>query len=85
MRLALLPWVELVGSGRSPEELAREFEPSAQSIRNWVCRTDLDEKRRSDGLTSDEKEELPGAGGRCGRRFLDVCPFLRTMTRYLRS
>ena len=27
--------VELVRSGRSPEELAREFEPSAQSIRNW--------------------------------------------------
>ncbi len=28
--------VELVRSGRSPEKLAREFEPSAQSIRNWV-------------------------------------------------
>ena len=28
--------VELVRAGRSPEELAREFEPTAQSIRNWV-------------------------------------------------
>ena len=28
--------VELVRSGRSPEELAREFEPSSQAIRNWV-------------------------------------------------
>ena len=28
--------VELVRCGRSLEELAREFEPSAQSIRNWV-------------------------------------------------
>ena len=28
--------VELVRSGRSPEELSGEFEPSAQSIRNWV-------------------------------------------------
>ena len=32
--------VELVRSGRSPEELAREFEPSAQSIRNWVGQAD---------------------------------------------
>ena len=29
--------VELARSGRTPEELAREFEPSAQSIRNWVA------------------------------------------------
>jgi len=50
--------VELVRLGRHPEELAREFEPSAQSIRNWVCQMDLDEGRRSDGLTSLEKEEL---------------------------
>lgn len=28
--------IELVASGRTPEELAREFEPSAQAIRNWV-------------------------------------------------
>jgi transposase len=50
--------VELVRSGRSPEELAREFEPSGQSIRNWVCQSDLDEGRRSDGLTTEEREEL---------------------------
>ena len=29
--------VELVRSGRTPEALAREFEPSAQAIRNWVA------------------------------------------------
>ena len=28
--------VELVRAGRSPEELAQEFEPTAQAIRNWV-------------------------------------------------
>ena len=50
--------VELVRTGRSPEELAREFEPSAQAIRNWVAQVDRDEGRRSDGLTSSEREEL---------------------------
>lgn len=50
--------VELVRAGRSPEELAREFEPSAQAIRNWVAQVDRDEGRRSDGLTSSEREEL---------------------------
>ncbi|OQC65929.1 MAG: Transposase [Euryarchaeota archaeon ADurb.Bin009] len=50
--------VELVRSGRSPEELAREFEPSSQAIRNWVRQADRDEGRRRDGLTSAEREEL---------------------------
>ena len=50
--------VELVRAGRTPEELAREFEPSAQAIRNWVAQADRDEGRRSDGLTSSEREEL---------------------------
>jgi transposase len=50
--------VELVRAGRSPEELAREFEPSAQAIRNWVSQADRDEGRRTDGLTSAEREEL---------------------------
>jgi transposase-like protein len=34
--------VELVHAGRSPEELAREFEPTAQSIRNWVAQAARD-------------------------------------------
>ena len=50
--------VELVRSGRNPEELAREFEPTAQAIRNWVAQADRDEGRRSDGVTSVEREEL---------------------------
>jgi len=50
--------IELVRAGRRPEELAKEFEPSAQSIRNWVRQADLDEGRRHDGLTSDERQEL---------------------------
>jgi transposase len=50
--------VELVRSGRTPEELSRDFEPSADSIRNWVRQSDLDEARREDGLKSSEREEL---------------------------
>ena len=41
--------VELVRSGRTPEDLSREFEPTAQSIWNWV---------RHAGVTSPEREEL---------------------------
>ena len=50
--------VELVRTGRRPEELAKEFEPSAQAIRNWVAQADRDEGRREDGLTSAERDEL---------------------------
>ena len=50
--------VELVRAGRSPEELAQEFEPTAQSIRNWIGRAECDAGRRSDGLTTAEREEL---------------------------
>src|SRR5207342_1179590 len=50
--------IELVRAGRTPEELAKEFEPSAQAIRNWVAQADRDEGRREDGLTTAEREEL---------------------------
>jgi len=50
--------VDLVRAGRSPEELAGEFEPTGQTIRNWVKQADLDEGRRLDGLTTAEREEL---------------------------
>ncbi len=50
--------VELVRAGRKPQELAREFEPTAQSIHNWVAQADRDEGRRNDGLTTEERREL---------------------------
>jgi hypothetical protein len=31
--------VQLVQAGRTPEELSREFEPTAQTIHNWVKQT----------------------------------------------
>ncbi len=50
--------IELVRAGRSPTELAREFEPTAESINAWVKQADRDEGRREDGLTTQEREEL---------------------------
>ena len=50
--------VELVRAGRSPEQLAKEFEPTANTIRKWADQADRDEGRRSDGLTTPEREEL---------------------------
>ena len=50
--------VELVRAGRRPEELSKEFEPTAQTIGNWVRQADRDEGLRTDGLTTSEREEL---------------------------
>ena len=50
--------VELVRAGRPPDELAREFEPSAEAIRNWVKQADRDAGHRQDGLTTLERDEL---------------------------
>ena len=48
--------VELVRSGRTPGDLAREFEPSAQAIRTWVAQADRDAGTRNDGLRTEELE-----------------------------
>ena len=50
--------IELARSGRSIAELAREFEPSEQTIRNWLKQADLDDAVRSDGLATSERDEL---------------------------
>ena len=50
--------IELVRAGESPEALAKRFEPTAQTIRNWVRQADLDNGKRTDGLTTEEREEL---------------------------
>lgn len=59
--------VELIRAGRTPEELAEAFEPSAQTIRNWVAQADRDAGRRPDGLTSARHAELRKLG-RANRR-----------------
>ena len=55
--------VDLVRSGRTPEELAREFEPTAQSISTWVKQAERDAGKRIDGPTSAEREELGAFDG----------------------
>ena len=50
--------LNLVRSGSTPEELGKKYEPSEQTIRNWVAQADRDEGRRDDGLISAEREEL---------------------------
>jgi transposase len=49
--------VDLVKAGRTPEELAREFEPSVTII-NWVAQADIDAGVRQEGLTTAERQEL---------------------------
>lgn len=50
--------IDLVRSGRTPESLAAQYEPSSESIRNWVKQAARDEGKAQAGLTSDEREEL---------------------------
>ena len=44
--------VELVRAGRTPEQLEKEFEPSAQAIRNWVAQADHTGHRQQGRRTS---------------------------------
>ena len=50
--------VDLVRSGRSPAELAREFEPTAWTISLWVKQAERDRGKSDGGLTTPEREEL---------------------------
>lgn len=50
--------VELARAGRTAASLAREFEPTETTIRNWIAQADRDAGVRGDGLTTDERKEL---------------------------
>ena len=50
--------VALAQTGRSAEDLAREFEPCAATIHGWLKQAERDVGRRHDGLTSEERDEL---------------------------
>jgi transposase len=44
--------------GRTPRELAVDLGCSEEAIRSWLKQADLDAGRRTDGLTTEEREEL---------------------------
>jgi transposase len=51
--------VELIRStGRSVGQVAKELDLTETAVRQWVRRADLDAGRRTDGLTTAEREEL---------------------------
>ena|SRR5687767_1867903 len=51
--------VELARSGeRTIRSIVQEFGITDTTVRNWLRQADLDQGRRHDGLTSDEKAEL---------------------------
>ena len=50
--------VALVLAGRTPEELADEFEPTGQTIRTWVRQSQLNAGTRTDALTTDDRQEM---------------------------
>ena len=47
-----------MGSGRSPESLPEEFEPSASAIRKWAKEANLNEGNRNNWLTMLMRQEL---------------------------
>ncbi|WP_423824683.1 transposase, partial [Salinibacter ruber] len=50
--------VELARNGRTPSDLAEEFEPTATTTSGWLNQADRDEGKSAEGLSSDEREEL---------------------------
>jgi len=50
--------IELHRAGRSERDLAREFEPSVETITSWVRQAAADGGRRPDLPNSAEREEL---------------------------
>ena len=50
--------IELARAGRRLDDLAAEFKLARQTVRNWVKQADVDTGRRSDGLTTAERDEL---------------------------
>lgn len=53
--------IDLVRAGRTPEELAKEFEPHIQSIRSWVAQAGIEAAssiKDKGGISQDERNEL---------------------------
>jgi transposase len=44
--------------GNNPSSVARELDLTETAVRAWVKQADLDEGKRADGLTTEERAEL---------------------------
>jgi transposase len=49
---------------RTVRQVSQDFDSTETAVREWVKRAELDAGTRSDGLTSDERDELAQCGGR---------------------
>jgi transposase len=45
-------------SGKTVEQIAKDLGVAHQTLRNWIRQVDLDSGRRTDGLTTEEREEI---------------------------
>ena len=55
--------IALVAQGRTPEQLAREYEPTAQTIRNWVNEAQKQQpasELEKDRLIKEQKQRTRG-------------------------
>lgn len=50
--------IDLARSGKSSTAIAREFDVGRQTIINWVKQDALDAGERTDGLTTEERQEM---------------------------
>ena len=50
--------VRLVRSGTPVSTVAKDLGVNDQTLRNWLRQHDIDQGRRNDGLTTEEREEL---------------------------
>jgi transposase-like protein len=57
--------VELAQAGRNAASLAREYEPTETTIRNWIAQADRNASVRSDGLTTGSQYTVLAFGTRC--------------------
>jgi transposase len=61
--------VELVQAGRPPEQLARAFDPTAQSIRNWLAQSKPNAGRGHGGLNDSGARVTQPAAACAGSSF----------------
>ncbi len=45
-------------SGKTVEQIAKDLGIAHQTLRNWVKQVDLDNGRRTDGFTTEERDEI---------------------------